>query len=498
MPDNFAPASKREILHAIFSRWLAILIVFLIVLGSAVAAALLAPKWYASRVSFQAQMPREMNPLGSPQRIFQPTEVFLRTQQAIILSQDVISRAMAQLDGASQQNLESRAADIRRNQQERLRRQIKHIKVTTPVGENFANSEVFFINVEFAGDPQTGPAAVQELTNQVAAEYIKKFNQLQSKLISSSTSILKGEVDVLKQQLDQANKDLANFISTTIEGDLVDLRAIASASTPLSVARVAASFDQEVKTLQADLIEKTALKTELDKELARVSNLAGANPLDVANVPVVPERILKDNTSVIALANKLTDLRLRAIELQPRYTEDFRERRNIAEEIHLTTRLLVDNLSMVSLALNQDITTANARLNELQRILQRDQKYMKQLSGKYVQYTRLQDEIKNLQEEYLAKKAQLQEARTAQAIAEDRIFITQLDTATLPDRPVRPILWINIVIGAAVGLLLAVGYGFIADYYDQRLKNVAQAEQYLDMPVLGSVRNLGRTVIVRR
>ena len=45
---------------------------------------------------------------------------------------------------------------------------------------------------------------------------------------------------------------------------------------------------------------------------------------------------------------------------------------------------------------------------------------------------------------------------------------------------------------------MAVGYGFLADYYDHRFKNVEQAERILDLPVLGSVGNLGRRIIVRR
>ena len=155
-------------------------------------------------------------------------------------------------------------------------------------------------------------------------------------------------------------------------------------------------------------------------------------------------------------------------------------------------------MGKVSSALGQDITTSTARLNELQDILYRDQEYMKTLSGKYVQYTRLQDEITSAREEYLLKKAQFQKAKTAETVAEKRIFVTQLDQASLPDQAVRPILWINAIIGIAVGGLLAVGYGFLADYYDHRFKNVEQAERILDLPVLGSVGNLGRRIIVRR
>jgi len=495
MPESFAPMSKREILRVLFSRWLGILAIFIIVAGSVVLATLVAPKWYRSSITFQTSRPRPINPLVSPQDIFLPTEVFLRTQQAVILSEEVVSRALARLDGAQgQAGISAAAEDIRRHQRQRLLRQIKHIKVTTPVGENFVNSDIFYINVEVADDP----SKAQQMTNLIAEEYRIKFDALQRVPLTSSTAILQSEVEALKRDFDQANSDWADFINNKIKGDLIALRAIASASTPLSVAGVAATFDQEVKTLQADLKEKSTLKAELDKELSRVANLSGLDPLDIADIPVVPERILKDNPLISALASKLTDLRLKAIELQPRYTNDFRERQNVAEEIRLTSKLLVDNLAGVSTSLSQEITTTQARLAELVAILDKDQAYMKQLSGKYVEYDRLQEAVKSSREEYLTKKDELKRAQTAESLAEKKVFLAQLDTASLPDRPIRPVLWINATVGVIVGLLLAIGYSFMADYYDHRFKTVEQAEQFLDLPVLGSVRDLGRRIIVRR
>ena len=495
MPETFTPSTKREIMRVFFTRWPGILVIFVIIAGATLAATIRAPKWFRSRVSFETRRPRPINPLDSPQNPFLPTEVFLRTQQAVILSEQVVSRALARLDGArTPDGINSAAQLIRQTQQQRLHRQIKHIKVTTPIGENFANSEVFFINVEFADDPRQ----TQTLTDLIADEYRDKFDALQKLPLSRSTAILQAEVRVLKAQLDRTNQALSDFISTNLRGDLIALRAIASAATPISIAGVAAAFDQEVKTLQADLDEKAALKAEIDKEFARVANLSDLDPLDTANIPVLPERLLKDNPPILALTEKLTDLRLKAIELQPRYTPDFRERQNIAQEIRATGRLLVDNLARISTALQQDITTSRARLAKLQQILARDQAYMRQLSGQYVEYSRLKDDIQNAERDYEAKQDELRRAQTAESVAEQQVFLSQLDTASLPHKPIRPILWMNATVGAIVALLLALGYAFVADYYDHRFKTVEQAERYLDLPVLGSVQNLGRGIIVRR
>ena len=492
MPESFAPTSKREILRVLFSRWPGILLIFIIITGSVVLATLASPKWYRSSISFQIRRPQPINLLASSHDMFLPTEVFLRTQQAVILSQDVVSRALARLDGAV--DIQKAADDIRRNQQDRLLRQIKHIKVTTTVGENLANSEVFYINVEVADDP----SAARDLADFIAQEYQAKFDALQRLPMTGSTAVLASELQTLRAKLDQANKDFAKFIKIDLKGDYVALRAVASAATPLAGVSVAADMDKEAKTLRADLKETIALKAELDKELDRVAKLPDLDPLDTANIPVVPDRVLKDNPSISALAGKLTDLRLKAIELQPRYTQDFRERQNIAEEIRLTSKLLRDNLAGMSTALSQQITVGQARLAELNNILQTDQNNIRDLSNQIVDYDRLKEAIATANKQHDAKEAELTQAKTAESVVNKNVFLNKVDTASLPDAPVRPVLWVNTLVGAIVALLFAIGYGFVADYLDHRFKTVEQAEHYLDLPVLGSVRNLGRRIIVRQ
>ena len=333
----------------------------------------------------------------------------------------------------------------------------------------------------------------------IAKEYRAKHDALQKAPLSGSTTVLQSELDKLRNDRDQANVALASFISDDLKGDMLAFRAISSAATPLAEVSVTAEIDKEVKSLRADLAETVALKAALDSELARVKGTTGSDSLDTANIPVVPERIMKNNPAISSLAEKLTDLRLKAIELAPRYTDNYRERQNVAKEIELTTTLLLGNLTKVSTSLAQQIAATQARIGQLSRTLQIDQAYMKSLSKHYVKWISLQGEATSAKDEYEAKKDELTKARTAaDSMAQENVFLVQLDTPSLPDSPVRPILWVNTAVGAIVALLFGLAYCFTADYLDHRFKTVEQAEQYLDLPVLGSVGNLGRRIISRR
>ena len=498
MPESYDPKSKRDILRIFFSRWPSAVLIFIIITASVVLATMTAPKWYESKTSFQTRRPPQIRLLSSPNDMFVATEVFLRTQQAVILSHDVVSRALARLDlgeNASESAIAAAAEEIRTNDRPRLDRQIKHIKVTTPVGDSFTNSEVFFINVEVADSA----AQAQQLTKMIALEYRAKHDALQKAPLSGSTTVLQRELDKLRNDRDQANGALALFIRDDLKGDMLAFRAISSAATPLAEVSVTAEIDKEVKSLRADLAETVALKAALDSELARVKGTTGSDSLDTANIPVVPERIMKNNPAISSLAEKLTDLRLKAIELAPRYTDNYRERQNVAKEIELTTTLLLGNLTKVSTSLAQQIAATQARIGQLSRTLQIDQAYMKSLSKHYVKWISLQGEATSAKDEYEAKKDELTKARTAaDSMAQENVFLVQLDTPSLPDSPVRPILWVNTAVGAIVALLFGLAYCFTADYLDHRFKTVEQAEQYLDLPVLGSVGNLGRRIISRR
>ena len=63
------------------------------------------------------------------------------------------------------------------------------------------------------------------------------------------------------------------------------------------------------------------------------------------------------------------------------------------------------------------------------------------------------------------------------------------DKVIQPDKPIRPIVWLNITIGVVVGLLLSLAYVFLADFYDHTVKSIDDVERYLGVPVLAS--NIG-------
>lgn len=65
--------------------------------------------------------------------------------------------------------------------------------------------------------------------------------------------------------------------------------------------------------------------------------------------------------------------------------------------------------------------------------------------------------------------------------------LTQINPAVPPKEPVRPLPLLYILLGSVVGLFLAATAILTLDHLDESLKTIAQAEEALHLPVLGSI-----------
>ncbi|MCP4122000.1 MAG: polysaccharide biosynthesis tyrosine autokinase [Bacteroidetes bacterium] len=65
--------------------------------------------------------------------------------------------------------------------------------------------------------------------------------------------------------------------------------------------------------------------------------------------------------------------------------------------------------------------------------------------------------------------------------------IVQVETASYPDKPIRPKPLSNIMLAGAVGLMLAAGIVFLIEYLDDTLKTPDDIQRYLNLPVLGYI-----------
>ena len=80
---------------------------------------------------------------------------------------------------------------------------------------------------------------------------------------------------------------------------------------------------------------------------------------------------------------------------------------------------------------------------------------------------------------------QYETARTSEAVRSNALSI--IDPASIPTRPIKPNMVLNIGLGFMVGLVGGIGLAFVLDLLDTRLHTVEQIEDATDLPTLGRI-----------
>ncbi len=67
--------------------------------------------------------------------------------------------------------------------------------------------------------------------------------------------------------------------------------------------------------------------------------------------------------------------------------------------------------------------------------------------------------------------------------------VSIVDTAVIPDKPIKPKKTLNVLIAFFVGIMASVGLVFLLEYLDNTVKTSSDVEKLLGIPVLGIIPN---------
>ena len=106
-------------------------------------------------------------------------------------------------------------------------------------------------------------------------------------------------------------------------------------------------------------------------------------------------------------------------------------------------------------------------------------------SGVNSQLTLMNTTLTLYQQIYLSILNNLETVRLARL--QNTPNVVQIESASLPENPVRPRKLVNTALAGIMGLIVAAGGVFIKEYFDDTLKTPEEVENILGLPVIGSI-----------
>ena len=527
MADRYSSRTLREIVRVIASRFVTMVVIFVMVVTAVCVATYMAPRVYRSEAELRARPSGLASPVETRVTSMRDeVSLFVRTQRQIIKSDYVLATALMLLEGRepawnpaeirnmsipkeirkqisttplfSDKDIDKYLTDNARYVSKARRR----VAVVTPGGPDATFTQTWTIKVDWpeerakAGkkDMASRELAAQrafELASHLTEAYLIRSTFLESRTTLQAKKLLIDEaLGQATKYRSKASKALENFIAGELQGDLlhvINMIGKGGGGIETGVASLTREFKGQLMTIEEKLAGMDAMQSALDIELAR------ENPADL----VVPDSILKSNPPIRKIVEKVVTLKLHLNSLLPKYTEQYQEIQHVRAELAGAQLDVKTELDKQRSRIAQEASVLTARQRTLARRISIDKQLLDALALKAVEYQRLQDDVATAQGIYEAETKRVVSATTASQLAEQPILVSLIDGPTRPSAvdPVGPNVMLSVVVSAVGGLILAFTLAFMGDYFDHSIKSTDDAERYLGTPVLASVPKLGRRAI---
>ena len=430
--------------------------VFLLVLLTAATVTYFQPKIYAGIARIKVEQERPSVAVFQQQMLPSYDPYFLQTQYEIIQSQKILYPVIEQekllkVWADRHQALPNASIDMAL---QRLKNQI--------AVRRFRDTSLIEITV-YDEDPRLAATIANSITEVFEKDRLEvKRHQVLRGLdkLREELALQQGRVQAAQTKVEQLRKELG-----------VPLVGGTENAVKLS--------DVTLNQLELQL---TTARVEAVAREARVAELKKLSALQLRNAIAT---IITD-PNVQQLLQNFTDIETNLERLKEDYGPDHPVvRATIATRDKLREQLDT-RLEGILRGFEVEYQMAQARVTEIQRQLDEAKKVSLTMEGdRYLPFRNARREEESETKLYEVLKQRLAQETTDMEMPRSPVEV--IDHAEPLFIPVRPRMWLNLSLGAIIGLVLGVGVAFFLEYLDTSIKTVQDIEQYLGLPVLGVV-----------
>lgn len=301
------------------------------------------------------------------------------------------------------------------------------------------------------------------LANAVADAYIEKTMEDRLGSTTSALEWLGGQLDTLKQDLERSELSLHDFVKDE-----------ANLSMPFEEQQSLVS--EEIHTYNKQLDDARVTRLGLE---ARLEELEKIDPSDPATLDA---RVLAASPTLTAAREKLLERATERARLATRYGDQHPQIRELDVELTRLGAQIRGEVDGMLAGARSQLREARRIETGLRTLLDQANKTGLDLNLKEITHRRLQRERDNSARLYGTILERTAETDLAHAL--QVTFVRIVDRALLPTFSVYPVMRTNLTIGAAIGLLLGIGFSLLLSQLDKTIRSVEDAEA-LGITILG-------------
>ena len=323
--------------------------------------------------------------------------------------------------------------------------------------------EQSIIEIRFEGPD---PRYVARIANALANRFLDYRRSVQRTQASSTIEFLDQQIDTLNVQLREAEENLREYRE---QEQIVNLATEGSSSIERFV-----TLKTQRDALQSERDALSGLIVELDEAAAQQRDPLQPSP--ARRVMAYPG--LAENAGASQMLSTLISLENDRASLLDRRKPDDPDVQTLTNRIHGVEQELRHLTGTYLKNLDSQLATINVQMAA-------GAEQLAAIPGKEVQYQRLVRQTTLLEGIFGVLQNDLKEAQIAQAV--ESPYATVIDTATVPNRPVRPHKVRNILLAVALGLLVGIAAAFGREHLDNTIHTVDEVESLTGVPVLGMI-----------
>lgn len=318
----------------------------------------------------------------------------------------------------------------------------------------------------------TDPELVRDVPNALARNFIVNRNLVQKTEARSTVDFLRSQIDTLARQLTESEDSLQTFRE---QERVVSLQEQASSQ----VQRLAA-LQAERASIDA---ERAALASLLREVSAAAAIAQAEDPSPYRRLLAFPTLLRNQAISQMlaalnAMENERTTLLIRRTARDPDVITLTVRVREMEEQIRSLATTYLQGLSNQVVSIDSELARFNAQ--------------MERVPAKEIAYARLIRQPKVLEELYVTLQARLKEAEIIQAVEDPSVRV--VDTALLPQEPIKPNKPLVVLMGGMLGLMTGIGGAFLRKSLDRKIRSRDDVVRITGLPVLGIIPRIDSAV----